>query len=585
MNSRGRKNAISLQGLQEAAPWLGWPVALIDVLTTPARWHALSERILDGGSRIFTFDTTGLARTLSRWLAVLSPVRGALVGRIAAFAWLDWKLRKWFWSLTWAMAVLNRSRPKPIPMPREERMIRMISAPESYPDFTSPKLQIPANLPSAESSMFARALLQMLHLAQDVYPIIASHQPLVPWDPRERLNASWNWIYRLVRLPPAWHPDLTQAAREGNLLGVLATGGPFAKLLECADPVEGTYRIDLEHMQKYEVRPGLSKLGCRIDYRAVDQRLRVSGISYQGTYAAPGAERWSDFERLALCSLLTHTTVWRHGMQHHVGGVAPVAAVTHNLPPAHPLRRLLAPFTSDTLSTNYHTHLTLRRSGFDVTGFSFTRQSIYEYYDDGAEAFRMFRMDPRLSIAERRIPPALFYPYREQAHRYMELFESYAGAYIGMYYALEQDLAQDPHARIWYESADALVRHGVRNLAPRLDRSNLIKLCAVYMYAVSVEHEENTLWDYAVFLPATLREDGGLQSAGEVQASLNFQLLISSATNRLMKDFSYLALDAEAAALMRDFQAKLRTLEQEMESRADRYWNIYPRQLEASVSA
>jgi hypothetical protein len=100
-----------------------------------------------------------------------------------------------------------------------------------------------------------------------------------------------------------------------------------------------------------------------------------------------------------------------------------------------------------------------------------------------------------------------------------------------------------------------------------------------------VEHEENTLWDYAVFLPGMLREDGGLQSAGEVQTSLNFQLVISSATNRLMKDFSYLALDEEAAALMREFQASLRALEREMEDRADRYWHVYPRQLEASVSA
>ncbi|MEX2262467.1 MAG: hypothetical protein WD696_10965 [Bryobacteraceae bacterium] len=585
MNSRGHRKAFSLQSLQETAPWLGWPVVLIDVLTTPARWHALSERTLDWGSRVFTFDTTGLARLLSRLFTLFTPVREALLSRIALLAWIDWKTRKVFWSIMWALVVLNRSRPKRIPMPREERMIRVISAPESYSDFVSPKLQVPANLPSAESSLSARAIVQMLHLSQDVYPIIASHQPLVSWEPQDRLKASWNWIYRLVRLSPAWHPDLTQAARDGNLLGALATGGPFAKLLECADPIEGTYHINLEHMQKYDVRPGLKTIGCRIDYRAVNQRLRVNGISYRGMYAAPGGERWADFERIALCSLLTHTTVWRHGMQHHVGGVAPIAAVSHNLPPRHPLRRLLAPFISDTLSTNYHTHLTLRRSGFDVTGFTFTRQSIYEYYDDGAEAFRMYRMDPRLSIAERRIPPALFYPYREQAHRYMELFESYVGTYIGLYYPSEEDLAEDAQARIWYESVDAVVRHGIRNLAPKLDRANLIKLCAVYMYSVSVEHEENTLWDYGLFLPATLREDGGMQSAGEVQSSLNFQLVISSATNRLMKDFSYLALDSAAAALMRDFQARLRALDQDMESRADQYWNVYPRQLEASVSA
>ena len=102
---------------------------------------------------------------------------------------------------------------------------------------------------------------------------------------------------------------------------------------------------------------------------------------------------------------MTHVTVWRQGMEYHVGGLAPVPVLTHNLlPPAHPLRRLLAPHMNQTMTTNYHTHLTLRRSGFDVTGFAFPYETILRYYDDGAASFDINRLDVQEDARRRGIP-------------------------------------------------------------------------------------------------------------------------------------------------------------------------------------
>src|SRR5205085_5147011 len=164
---------------------------------------------------------------------------------------------------------------------------------------------------------------------------------------------------------------------EGNLLGVLATGGPFAKLLERSKEGEpNPYFIDLRHMNVYPVREGLCRLGCKINFNRVESSLRVASIEYQGKHVATGDPDWEITERIALCSLSTHVTVWRHGMQYHVGGLAAIAPITHNLPANHPVRRLLAAHISETTYTNFHTHLTLRRSGFDVTGFSFSYETI-----------------------------------------------------------------------------------------------------------------------------------------------------------------------------------------------------------------
>ncbi|HEV3401714.1 MAG TPA: hypothetical protein VG078_07810, partial [Acidimicrobiales bacterium] len=62
----------------------------------------------------------------------------------------------------------------------------------------------------------------------------------------------------------------------------------------------------------------------------------MAAIERDGETVEPGDHRWDFFERVALCSLVTHLTVWRHGMQFHVAGLAPVAVAVHNMPPDDP---------------------------------------------------------------------------------------------------------------------------------------------------------------------------------------------------------------------------------------------------------
>jgi hypothetical protein len=52
-----------------------------------------------------------------------------------------------------------------------------------------------------------------------------------------------------------------------------------------------------------------------------------------------------------------------------------------------------------------------------------------------------------------------------------------------------------------------------------------------------------------------------------------------------MRDFTHLALDSGAADIMRRFQSELRQLQNELEIEPDRYWQVFPMDLKASVSA
>jgi hypothetical protein len=190
----------------------------------------------------------------------------------------------------------------------------------------------------------------------------------------------------------------------------------------------------------------------------------------------------------------------------------------------------------------------------------------------------------RADAERRNIPATLNYPYLPQALRYWDVVESYVRDYVERYYRDEQSLEADTVAQRWFDALDRAIQHGIRGYVPSLTKAHLIKLCTLIIYSVSVAHNENSLWHYALCMPTTVRQDGSGQPIGEVQMTLDFQLVITSPATLLLDDISHLALDGEAARIMRDFQSNLRKLQRELESSPDRYWRLLPRHVEASVS-
>ena len=125
---------------------------------------------------------------------------------------------------------------------------------------------------------------------------------------------------------------------------------------------------------------------------------------------------------------------------------------------------------------------------------------------------------------------------------------------------------------------------GVRSYVPELTSDNLIKLCTLLMYSLSVGHTENSLFSHGVFMPTTVRRDGVQPSVGEIQNIVNFQFLITAPTTLLVSDVSHLALDAQAAEIMRGFRRSLLALQDEMDRQPGRHWQLFPSEIEASVS-
>ena len=99
-----------------------------------------------------------------------------------------------------------------------------------------PRWSVPDGVPYAEKSLWNQVTVQLVHLLQDIYPLVSSHQEAASPDPQARFDRAYTFPYRCVRDAPRWHPDLVAASASKNLLGALASGGPFAKLLERVDP-------------------------------------------------------------------------------------------------------------------------------------------------------------------------------------------------------------------------------------------------------------------------------------------------------------------------------------------------------------
>ena len=279
---------MTIQSIQERFPWLMRPVVWLDTLLTPRRWRTVPDGAARAIERLLTRDTSRLARRVNAATAWVSALRArALVDRPGLMR-VAWRFRKSVWSTIWTGIAVIRLWPRRVPVPTADVPIRLIPAPESYRDFNSPTLVVPSDVPRPEMTLPGTITVQMLHLLQDVYPIISTHQPPAAAAPDERLREAYSWWYRLLRTPPRWHPELLTASREGNLLGALGVGGPFAKLLQRRDGRPQEYLIDLDYLRRYPVRDELARLGTRIFFQECGGQLRTTGIEYQDRLARAG---------------------------------------------------------------------------------------------------------------------------------------------------------------------------------------------------------------------------------------------------------------------------------------------------------
>src|SRR5215203_1973389 len=198
---------MSVNAFQRRHRWIMAPLQWLSMLMTPERWPFLSPELAATITRCLVVDTTTLARTIRR-VNPLTPIRDSALPGSSPLQSLDWQLRKLFWTALWCGMVLFQGWPRRAPRPRREPPIRLLSAPETYPDFQSPALVVPETVPWAEKSLPNQMTVQTIHLLQDVYPLVNTNQPVSNPDRQKAFADAYTFPYRLLRDAPVWHPDL-----------------------------------------------------------------------------------------------------------------------------------------------------------------------------------------------------------------------------------------------------------------------------------------------------------------------------------------------------------------------------------------
>lgn len=431
--------------------------------------------------------------------------------------------------------------------------------------------------------------------------------PPVPRDDDEYVKSVYPYFLR-----KAWpHPPSLPAElrNEQDLTGALALKGPLAENVRNittgeidrlskggASPAdESCFVIDTEELADYAVKPGLLPLGSLavLQYDREAGRMRTRYIQYREKTVTPASPEWNEAQKVTLCGLLTRQNIIRHNLYLHLLLSTDFTAISINrLGAAHPIRRLLHVCCKTVLVGNEElARMHVRdEEGFFTKLFSFTHPVLVQYISDSLEAFDLRRLDPSYDREARQMTdPEIRYPMMDNLLPLWESIRTFVDRYVDRYYPDDTVALNDGDLQGWFAELNEKIPNGVERYAPRPDREGVKKLCALFIFASTVDHDlqNNVLWDYAPLsqhIPTIVPADGSLPPVDVALQFLATILVTWKPFNMLLDDFSSLAPDETGAGIIRDFLDDLRGLQQQIDGLPHDPSLVQPKNLNYSVS-
>jgi arachidonate 15-lipoxygenase len=404
-------------------------------------------------------------------------------------------------------------------------------------------------------------------------------------------------------VPPEFESD--------DLLAALAVSGPFAMYLQHGSTVDdldtrslGTagpddYVIDMTMFERHPAKQGLLAPGGLAVLLNAGDRLRTKGVISHGELHQPGDQRYVRALRVLLCAVNTHLTTLVHNVTFHLGYVTPMTVASSNeLPPDHPIRRLLHPAFQTTLIGNHEV------AAFQIVGegsfatklFSHDYATLVTLINDHLHDFRPVDLDPEAAFARSGLVDApLRLPFWDDDLALWKINWRYVDRYVRHYYDSDAAVAADRELEAWVATLDRLLPSGLYDdrgylTAGRpLTQATLARLCATYLHTSSATHDvvNNAVWDYSTLnyvVPTVVPE-----SLEHQDVRLSFDLMNTivgtwKSFNMLVDGVSDLALDEAGRLIMDDYVNALLARQAEMDNEPRRSGRIYPAALNPSVS-
>lgn len=500
-----------------------------------------------------------------------------------------WKLRKLFWNGLFS-AKFRANKPRVIPEPPEdERRLCPVRLRDRYPSIPISNIPVADHLPADETDRFRIWFTAKQAQLYRLFPPNQADLPEIDADPFAAVTKAYPASHRKLHPPP----DLPKELAKPIDLGELAVAGPYACYLQRVKPDEPEYEWDLRHLAGYEHHAGLRSLAVRVLFRADGRRLDTVEIECELGRVRPGDADWALAQKIALCAVTNDLSIVRHFDWIHLVAVSTLAIVTrNNLPPRHPLRRLLWPHTWGTQYSNeLVTNVLVQPGGDFETVFSFTHDGLCKLLSDGYERYDIRVIDPGADAERRGVSKDdLDLPSLDNRLAHWDVMFEHAKRYLKHYYPSDEDLAGDEDVQDWIREMHDQIPHGIYDwLGKDLGVEDVARLVAGFVYLGSVEHEVlgTGLWNYQLWhhvQPTRLYGSGRRESIDVYQRLVNYNFILNVHRTALCTDFSYLGLDDEGKQAFRTFKHDLDALQARVEREPFAAWKVSPRILESGVN-
>jgi arachidonate 15-lipoxygenase len=274
-------------------------------------------------------------------------------------------------------------------------------------------------------------------------------------------------------------------------------------------------------------------------------------------------------------------------------------ATTNELPPHHPVRRLLHFAFQTVLIGNFEVadFQIVGRRGFATELFSHEYTTLVGLINQHVERFRIADLDPERDLVRRGMERTPFaQPRRDNVLEFWGVTRGFVRNYLGLYYADDAAVANDPALARWRAELDRLLPGGLADDTGYighgpLDRETLERICSAYIHTSTVTHDllNNVVWNYSTLnflIPTVVPESGELQDQRLSFDFLGTLIGTWKPFNMLLDGISVLALDDGARGLMDGYVDSLKEIDTRLDATVgDREPDLtYARYLNLSVS-
>jgi hypothetical protein len=268
-------------------------------------------------------------------------------------------------------------------------------------------------------------------------------------------------------------------------------GAPLVAVQERDDPAVvhelGPFVVDMP-LQDLKYRSLYRPLGARIHFG--ENQMPTAIYDYdKKELLKPGDDGWDAAKFLAKSTALTLVTVREHLIWCHlVLSNTITATTTLELAPSHPIRRLMAIFTYNSVLINQLAFDSLAaKTGPMHRGTGFEYESLQEVFEMSYKQCNMYQ-----PFTEHELAPELAslaeegkFPYITEGREYWKIVHTFVTAWIHE----AGDAAEDEQAMAFYDSVQKSTRGQAYELPDYNSTEDMIKLITQSIFTVTAHHE------------------------------------------------------------------------------------------------